>query len=96
MSVVERRIEADLALGRHHQLVGELEGLVRDHSLREGLRGQLMVALYRSGRQADALGVYRQTRQVLADELGIDPSSDAPGPRAGHLEPVPRAGPGAG
>ena len=74
MSVVERRIEADLALGRHHQLVGELEGLIRDDSLREGLRAQLMVALYRSGRQADALGVYRQTRQVLADELGIDPT----------------------
>ena len=74
VSVFERRIEADLALGRHSELVGELESLVRIHPLREGLQGQLMLALYRSGRQADALGVYRRTRQILADELGIDPS----------------------
>ena len=74
VSVLERRIEADLVLGRHSELVGELEALVRIHPLREGLRGQLMLALYRSGRQADALGVYRQTRQILAEELGIDPS----------------------
>lgn len=74
VAVLERRIEADLALGRHGELVGELEALIRIHPLREGLRGQLMRALYRSGRQADALAVYRQTRQVLADELGIDPS----------------------
>jgi DNA-binding SARP family transcriptional activator len=74
VSVLERRIEADLALGRHAELVGELEALVHTHPLREGLRGQLMIALYRSGRQADALGVYRHTRQVLTEELGIDPS----------------------
>jgi len=74
VSVLERRIEADLVLGRHSELVGELEALVRVHPLRESLRGQLMLALYRSGRQADALGVYRQTRQILAEELGIDPS----------------------
>jgi DNA-binding SARP family transcriptional activator len=73
-SVLERRIDADLALGRHRDLIGELEALVRTHPLREELRGQLMVALYRSGRQADALAAYRQARQVLADELGIDPS----------------------
>ncbi len=74
VSVVERRIEADLSLGRHSELLGELESLVHDHPLREGLRGMLMLALYRSGRQADALGVYRDTRQVLAEELGIDPN----------------------
>ncbi len=74
VSVLERRIEADLALGRHAELVGELEALVHTHPLREGLRGQLMLALYRSGRQADALGVYHHTRQILTEELGIDPS----------------------
>ncbi len=74
VAVLERRVEADLALGRHNQLVGELEALVQAHPLREGLQGQLMLALYRSGRQADALGAYRRTREVLAEELGIDPS----------------------
>jgi DNA-binding SARP family transcriptional activator len=67
------RIEADLALGRHGQLVGELEALVVEHPLRERLRGQLMLALYRSGRQAEALDVYRETRHVLIDTLGIEP-----------------------
>ena len=71
---VERRIAADLELGRHAELVGELEVLVRDHPLREGLCAQLMLALYRSGRQAEALNVYRETRSLLVDELGIEPS----------------------
>ncbi|HTF58589.1 MAG TPA: BTAD domain-containing putative transcriptional regulator, partial [Actinomycetes bacterium] len=70
----EARIEAELALGRHHELVAELEGLVRLHPLREHLHGQLMLALYRSGRQADALAAYRAARKVLVDELGIEPS----------------------
>ncbi|HEX3200792.1 MAG TPA: BTAD domain-containing putative transcriptional regulator, partial [Actinomycetes bacterium] len=70
----EARIEAELALGRHHELVAELEGLVRRHPLREHLHGQLMLALYRSGRQADALAAYRAARRVLVDELGIEPS----------------------
>jgi DNA-binding SARP family transcriptional activator len=70
----EARIEAELALGRHHELVAELEGLVRMHPLREHLHGQLMLALYRSGRQADALAAYRAARKVLVDELGIEPS----------------------
>jgi DNA-binding SARP family transcriptional activator len=73
LSAVERRVEADLALGRHSDVVGELEDLVREHPFREGLRGQLMLALYGSGRQADALDVYRQTRRVLVDELGVEP-----------------------
>jgi DNA-binding SARP family transcriptional activator len=73
MMALERRINADLALGRHHGLVPELEALVRANPLREGLLGQLMVALYRAGRQADALAVYRRGRARLAEELGIDP-----------------------
>ena len=73
LSTIERRVEADLALGRHREVTGELEALVRSHPLHESLRGLLMVALYRSGRQADALAAYRQARQILAVELGIDP-----------------------
>src|SRR5215211_5496847 len=70
----EARIEAELALGRHHELVAELEALVRVYPLREHLHGQLMLALYRSGRQADALAAYRAARKILVDELGIEPS----------------------
>jgi DNA-binding SARP family transcriptional activator/class 3 adenylate cyclase/tetratricopeptide (TPR) repeat protein len=74
LAALEDRIEGELALGRHGELVGELQALVAAHPLRERLWGQLMVALYRSGRQADALAAYRQTRETLAEELGIDPS----------------------
>jgi DNA-binding SARP family transcriptional activator/class 3 adenylate cyclase len=74
LAALEDRIEADLALGRHAELVGELQALVAAHPLRERLWGQLMVALYRSGRQAEALEAYRRTRETLAEELGIDPS----------------------
>jgi len=70
----EERVEGDLALGRHAELVAELEGLVTEYPLRERLRGQLMLALYRCGRQAEALGVYREVRQLLVDELGIEPA----------------------
>ena len=70
----EERIDVDLALDRHASLVGELEALVSEDPLRERPRGQLMLALYRSGRQADALEAYRQTRRVFAEELGIEPS----------------------
>ena len=72
----EDRIDADLALSRHTQLVAELETLVAQHPLRERLRGQLMLALYRSGRQAGALEEYRRTRETLVDELGIEPSEE--------------------
>jgi DNA-binding SARP family transcriptional activator len=75
LGALEQRVEVDLAIGRHRELVAELEGLVREHPLRESLRGQLMVALYGSGRQADALEVYRQTRRLLVNELGVEPSS---------------------
>jgi DNA-binding SARP family transcriptional activator len=76
LEAIEGRIEADLALGRHAQLVSELEQLVARHPFRERLRGQLMLALYRSGRQAEALDVYRRTRETLVDELGIEPSPE--------------------
>ena len=72
----EERIDAELALGRHAALVGELEQLVTTHPLRERLRAQLMLALYRCGRQAEALEVYRAARLALADELGLDPSPE--------------------
>jgi DNA-binding SARP family transcriptional activator len=70
---LEDRIDADLALGCDAQLVGELEALVVEQPLRERLRGQLMLALYRSGRQTDALDTYREGRRVLVDELGLEP-----------------------
>ena len=75
-SVTEERIAADLELGRHADLVGELQELVTRHPLRERLRGQLMLALYRSGRQADALEVYQDARRALTDELGIEPGRE--------------------
>jgi predicted ATPase/DNA-binding SARP family transcriptional activator len=81
VAALEERIEADLALGRHHGLVAELEPLVAEHPFRERLRGQLMLALYRSGRQADALHVYQRGRSTLAEELGLDP-----GPELRRLE----------
>ena len=76
LAATEALVELRLAAGGHAGLVGELEGLVAAHPTRERLRGQLMVALYRSGRQADALGAYQQAREVLAEELGIDPSPE--------------------
>ena len=73
-AALEERIDADLTLGRHAELVGELEALVAEEPLRERRRGQLMLALYRSGRQADALAAYRAAREALVEELGIEPS----------------------
>ena len=73
-ATTEQRVEAELALGHHERLVPELQALVTGHPLRERLRGQLMLALYRSGRQAEALAVYREGRVLLCEELGVDPS----------------------
>lgn len=74
MSVLHGRIEADLRLGRHHALIGELSGLAARYPLHEGIHGQLMVALYRAGRRGDALGTYQQLRTALGQNLGLDPS----------------------
>ena len=73
---VEERIDADLELGRHGDVVGELEALAAAHPLRESLRRQLMLALYRSGRQAEALDAYQEARARFVEELGIDPGPE--------------------
>ncbi len=73
LETFELHLEAELALGHHHRVVGEVEGLVERHPLRERSRGQLMLALHRCGRQADALAVYRAGRRLLVDELGLEP-----------------------
>jgi DNA-binding SARP family transcriptional activator len=73
LGCLEELIEHDLASGRHDELVGELEARVQEHPMRERLRGQLMLALYRSGRQAEALEAYRAARAALVEELGIEP-----------------------
>jgi YVTN family beta-propeller protein len=73
LAALEERIEADLTLGWHEELVAELEALARQHPMRERLRGQLMLSLYRSGRQAEALSAYQDTRRELVKELGIEP-----------------------
>ena len=76
LACVSDRIDADLACGRHGEVAGELEALVGEHPLRERLRGQQMLALYRAGRQAEALEVYRSAYEALVDGLGIEPSPD--------------------
>ena len=73
LAALEARVDADLAVGRHGELAGELQQLVAVHPLREHLQGQLMLALYRSGRQADALHAYHEARDVLVEQLGIEP-----------------------
>ncbi len=74
LATLERRLQLDLEGGRAADLVGELQALISQHPLRERLRGQLMLALYRSGRQADALAAYQEARRTLVESLGIDPS----------------------
>jgi len=76
LEALEQRVDADLALGRHASLVPELEVLVAEQPYRERLRAQLMLALYRSGRQADALGAYQEGRRLLMDELGLEPGDE--------------------
>ena len=76
LAALEARVEADLAAGRHAELVGELQRLTSRHPWRERLQRDLMLALYRCGRQAEALAVYRDTRRLLVDELGIEPSGE--------------------
>ena len=74
LAALEQRLEAELALGRHAEITAELEQLVAEHPLRERLQGHLMLALYRSGRQAEALEVYRAAREQLVGEFGLEPS----------------------
>jgi predicted ATPase/DNA-binding SARP family transcriptional activator len=76
LQTTEDRIEADLALGRHADLIGELEALVAEHPLRERLRGQLMLALYRCGRQAEASDLFHKTREALVEGLGMEPGPE--------------------
>ena len=76
LGAVEHRIEAELALGRHAQVIGELESLVDLHPFRERLRAQLMLALYRAGRQTEALEAYRQARRTLVEEVGVEPGEE--------------------
>jgi DNA-binding SARP family transcriptional activator len=76
LAAVEGRVEAELMLGHHGQLIGELEALTAAHPFRERLWGQRMVALYRAGRQADALRVYQEVRKELIEELGLEPGPD--------------------
>ncbi|MFE1441881.1 BTAD domain-containing putative transcriptional regulator [Streptomyces sp. NPDC058739] len=97
----ELLIEARLRLGRHEAVLDEVEALAAEHPLRESLRGQLMLALYRSGRQADALAAYRDLRRRLAEELGIEPGPPVQqlhqqiltADRSLLVEPAPPAGP---
>lgn len=74
MGILCQRIEADLLMGRHHEIIGELFGLAAQFPLHEGVHRQLMLALYRAGRRATALQVYQRLRDVLATELGLDPA----------------------
>src|SRR5262245_27684757 len=76
VATLEEQVDADLALGLHAELIGELEALVEEHPMRERLRGQYMLALYRAGRQAEALQAYAEGRRILVDQLGIEPSRD--------------------
>jgi predicted ATPase/DNA-binding SARP family transcriptional activator len=73
IAALEQLVEAKLALGRHAEVVAQLETLIAEHPYREGLRAQLMLALYRSGRQAEALQAYQDARRALVEELGIEP-----------------------
>lgn len=74
LAALELRVEVDLSFGRHGELIGELAALVSEHPLRESLSAQLMLALYRSGRQAESLDVYRRTRGALVEQFGIEPT----------------------
>jgi YVTN family beta-propeller protein len=100
LAALEERIDADLALGRHSTLVAELDRLVAEHPYRERFRGQLMLALYRSGRQAEALAAYRAARDASVEALGLEPGPELKALERSMLEqdpalvPPPAAPPG--
>lgn len=81
LAVLEERLDLEVQLGRHQRAIGQLEELVATHPLREGFRGQLMLSLYRAGRQADALRIFQEGRQLLGEQLGLEP-----GPELRRLE----------
>lgn len=93
LAVFEDCVDAELAAGRHAELIGELQAAVAEHPLRERLAGQLMIALQRSGRQADALTAYRDTRATLIEETGVEPGTELRRMHAkvlrGEVEPEP-------
>src|SRR5207302_2514949 len=89
LAATEERIEAELACGRHAELTAELDALTRAHPLRERLWGQRMLTLYRSGRQVEALRAYRDLRQLLAEEVGLDPSPALAALESGILRQAP-------
>ena len=93
---LERRIDADVAVGRHVEVIAELEGLVVEHPLRERPRGQLMLALYRSGRQAEALEAFQDARHALVEELGLEPGPALCELQAGILRHDPALAPPTG
>ncbi|MGH3972145.1 MAG: BTAD domain-containing putative transcriptional regulator [Pseudonocardiaceae bacterium] len=91
-TVLEQRIEADIQLGRHRELVGELTGLVARQPMHEGLQAKLMLTLYLAGRRSDALEVYRQARAILSTELGLEPSPELQRLQQGILNADPALG----
>ena len=93
LAALEQRIELDLALGRHAPLVAELEALTAEHPYRERFHAQLMLALYRAGRQADALDAYRRARATLVEELGLEPGRELQRLEARDPRPGPVARP---
>ena len=92
LAAAELAIEADLAAGRHHELVGEIDALLAENPLRERLHAQRMLALYRCGRQAEALEAYRHARSTLVEEIGVEPSAELRRPARGDPAPGPVAG----
>lgn len=76
LAAIQERLDLELASGHHHEVIGEVRGLIASHPLREKLYQQLMLALYRDGRQAEALEVYREARRILTEEHGLDPSEE--------------------
>ena len=88
MQAQEWRMDAGLARGLHSELVGELTQLARDHPWRERFHAQLMLALYRCGRQAEALAAYQRTRRMLVDELGVEPAGNCATSRPASWTPT--------
>lgn len=94
LAAVEERARIDLALGRHHEIIGELRAAAEEQPLREGLHAHLMLALYRAGRQIEALDVYRSLRELLVRELGIEPGKELQELETAVLRRDPRLDPG--